>query len=403
MSGFEPLHTRDEMMITDNQMIKRTETDNSTAEVAGITPIEQRLLQTLVPVNVLTEDHLKTLLRDQSVEMVCCGQSLFNIGDYDNQHVYLLSGTLTLTDADGVEQRINAEDPDCRFAISHHQPRCQNAVAASDCSVIRLKSDQLDAMLAWDQAAHYIMLDITGQRDLDEDADWMVTLLNSNLFYKVPPMNIRQVINKFSSHYFSNGETVLRQGEIADCCYFIKEGVAGVYQSENEKSPSRLVAELGVGRCFGEDALVNEAARNATIVMHSNGVLMKLDKQDFFLLLKQPVVDGVNLIQARQQAFSGSYWVDVRTQDEYEYGHCRDAINMPLKLLRLKSRMLDKDRHYIIYCNSGRRSEAAAHLLSEDGYNVSALVGGINNYSAEGERFFSSEKMRDQLPLIRAV
>ena len=350
--------------------------------------IDQCLLQTLVPVNALTADHLKTLLRNQSVEMVCQGQSLFTVGEHDNCHVFLLSGEVALSDQDGVELRLTAEDPLCRFPLAHYQPRRCEAVAKTDCSVMRLDSDRLDAMLAWDQASHYILLDIASQRDLDEDADWMQTLLLSNLFYKVPPMNIRQILNKFQAHCYSAGDTILRQGELGDCCYYIKEGLAGVYQAANDNTPSEWVAELGVGRCFGEDALVNEEVRNATIVMHSNGVLMKLDKQDFFLLLKHPPIDSLSLCQAQQRVIEGSVWIDVRTQDEYEQGHCLGAINMPLDLLRLKSRMLDSQQHYIVYCNSARRSEAATYLLGEDGFTVSLLEGGFASYSVEDQQGF---------------
>lgn len=353
--------------------------------------IERRLLQTLVPVNSLTVDHLNTLLRDQSIEAVCSGQPLFTVGDYDHHHVYLLSGQVKLVDSLGLSKVVSADEPSCRYALDNHQPRRSSAIAETDCSVIRFNSDQLDAMLAWDQASHYIMLDIASQRDLDEDADWMLTLLKSNLFYKVPPMNIRQVLNRFQAEYVSSGKTILRQGELGDSCYFIKEGVAGVYQSIDDKTNPELVAELGAGRFFGEDALVNQAPRNATITMHSNGVLMRMDKQDFFLLLKSPAIDSFNLAEAKERASAGSIWVDVRTQDEYEKGHSEGAINMPLNLLKLKSRMLDADKHYIIYCNSGRRSEAAVHLLGEDGFNVSALVGGYKNYSADEQRFFENK------------
>lgn len=355
--------------------------------------IEQRLLQTLVPVNSLTVDHLNTLLRDRSIEMVCAGQSLFKIGEYDNQHVYLLSGKVMITDLQGQELLVRADDPVSRYPLKHHQPRRHEAMAATDCSIVRFDSDQLDAMLAWDQASNYILLDITSQRDLDEDADWMLTLLKSNLFYKVPPMNIREILNKFKPVVYSTGDTVLRQGEVGDCCYFIKEGVAGVYQSTDEKSAPELVAELGVGRCFGEDALVNETVRNATIEMHSNGVLMKLDKNDFFLLLKSPSVNTMDLRQALQLETQGSSWIDVRTQEEYEKGHYPGSLNMPLNLLKLKSRMLNPSKHYIIYCNSGRRSLSAGHFLSEEGFNVSVLAGGFTTYSIDQQKQFETSSV----------
>lgn len=352
------------------------------------TDIDPCVLQTLVPVNALTADHLHALLRNQSIEAVCQGETLFTIGEYDRQNVYLLSGEVEAVDAFGATITLDANSPRCRYPLFDHQPRMRVVKALTDCSIIRFDADQLDAMLAWDQASRYIMLDISAQRDLDEDADWMLTLLKSNMFYKVPPMNIRHIINKFEPHYVSAGEAVIRQGELGDCCYFIKEGLAGVYQSVDDKAPSQLVAELEAGLCFGEDALLNEAARNATIIMHSNGVLMRLNKQDFFTLLKPPAADKVNLHEAKIQIENGSVWIDVRTQAEYEHGHSVGAVNMPLDLLKLKSRMLDKHTHYITFCNSGRRSEAAAYLLAEDGFNVSVLAGGYDNYSVAEQAYF---------------
>jgi CRP-like cAMP-binding protein/rhodanese-related sulfurtransferase len=358
--------------------------------------IAQHLLQTLVPVNSLTDDHLQTLLRDQAIETVCKGQTLFACGDYDNNNVYLLSGTVTLIeqDSNGAEIRTTAaaSDPTSRFALAHHQPRRCSAIANEDCSIIRFNSKQLDSMLAWDQASQYIILEITSQRDLDEDADWMLTLLRSNLFYKVPPMNIRQILNKFQPSYRSSGETVIRQGELGNHCYFIKEGIVGVYQSDDEKTSPQLVAELGVGRCFGEDALVNDAPRNATITMHSNGVLMTLEKQDFFLLLRPVEVAGVGLTEAKVLVEGGAVWIDVRTQDEFDRGHCENALHMPLNLLKLKSRMLEKGTHYIAYCNSSRRSRAAVQLLADDGYNVSVLDGGVSDYAEQEQVFFDQGK-----------
>ena len=90
------------------------------------------------------------------------------------------------------------------------QGRDVRATAIDDCQIIRFASARLDAMLAWDQAASYIILDITGQRDLDEDADWMLTLLRSNMFYKVPPMNIREILSRFRPQFAHSGEVIVR-------------------------------------------------------------------------------------------------------------------------------------------------------------------------------------------------
>lgn len=343
--------------------------------------LKKHLLQTLVPVNALTEDHLHTLMRDSQIEVVCRGQTICQRGDCDNTHIYLLSGSVSIDGGNGEPLHIDANDPQARFALAHHQPRLENVVASDDCQLIRFGSDQFDAMLAWDQAANYIILDITGQRDLDEDADWMLTLLRSNLFYKVPPMNIRQILSRFKPQFAHSGDVIIRQGELGDCCYFIKEGSVSVYRASDARSRSELVAELAVGRCFGEDALVNDTPRNATVAMRENGVLMKLEKQDFYLLLKSPPIRSLALSDVDRELMAGAQLIDVRSEAEYERSSAASALNMPLTILKLKSRLLDRETHYITYCNSGRRSSAAAYLLAEDGYKVTVLRGGFEALS----------------------
>lgn len=339
--------------------------------------LKQQLLRAFSPINALTVDHLNTLLRDAPVEVICRGQALCRRGDCDDKHIFLLSGSVQLDRGDGETLTVTDSDAVAHFPLAHHQPRLEAVTAIEDCQVIRFDSAQLDSMLAWDQAANYIVLDITGQRDLDEDADWMQMLLRSNLFYKVPPMNIRQILRKFKPVFMHAGEVVMRQGEIGDCCYFIKEGSVAVMRASHDKGRSEVVAELGVGRCFGEDALLHETPRNASVVMRDNGVLMRLEKQDFFLLLKPPTLKTQGLNEIDRELMSGAMLLDVRSQEEFERAHAERALNMPLSILKLKSRLLDPDTRYIAYCNSGRRSSAAAYLLGEEGFNVAVLRGGF--------------------------
>lgn len=339
--------------------------------------LKQQLLRAFTPINALTVDHLNTLLRDAPVEIICRGQALCRRGDCDDKHIFLLSGSVQLDRGDGETLTVTDSDTAAHFPLAHHQPRLETVTAVEDCQVIRFDSAQLDSMLAWDQAANYIVLDITGQRDLDEDADWMQTLLRSNLFYKVPPMNIRQILRKFKPVFVHAGEVVIRQGEIGDCCYFIKEGSVAVMRASHDQGRSEVVAELGVGRCFGEDALLREAPRNASVVMRDNGVLMRLEKQDFFLLLKPPTLNTQSLSEVERELMSGAVLLDVRSQDEFERAHTEHALNMPLNILKLKSRLLEPGTRYVTYCNSGRRSSAAAYLLGEEGFDVSVLRGGF--------------------------
>jgi rhodanese-related sulfurtransferase len=45
--------------------------------------------------------------------------------------------------------------------------------------------------------------------------------------------------------------------------------------------------------------------------------------------------------------------------------------------LRLKMKSLDRNVHYIVCCDTGRRSSACGYLLSERGYQASVLRNGL--------------------------
>lgn len=327
------------------------------------------LTRALVPLKDMSEAHLHELLSGAEVETFFRGQTVFRSGARDGQHIYLLHGDVSLTDEQGNYTRVrggNTLEP-----IGHSQPRRHTAMAESDCGVLRLDSEALDKLLTWSEVADYLLLNISDQRDFDEDVDWMMTVLRSNLFFKVSPLNVEEIFSRLDAMVVDAGEVILRQGEMGDRCYFIKEGRARVSRREGEADQD--LAEIDVGRCFGEDALVNEAPRNATVTMTTSGVLMTLDKQDFYRLLREPEVPTLNLDALARPAGEHPVVVDVRSEEEYNRGHWPGSVNLPLNLMAIKARLLDREQPYVFYCDTGRRSRAATHLLHRLGYQVTAL------------------------------
>jgi rhodanese-related sulfurtransferase len=137
------------------------------------------------------------------------------------------------------------------------------------------------------------------------------------------------------------------------------------------------LATLKDGDAFGEEALLSEAKRNATITMDSDGVLMRLSKDDFNALLKEPMLSWLDLAEAQELVAGGAKWLDVRLESEHANTGLKDSENIPLFMLRLKVDTLDPDAPYIVYCDTGRRSSAAAFLLSERGFQACCLKGGV--------------------------
>lgn len=73
--------------------------------------------------------------------------------------------------------------------------------------------------------------------------------------------------------------------------------------------------------------------------------------------------------------------VDVRTKEEYEESHIKDAINIPYDEIDEKVK-LDKTKKIYVYCKSGKRSQIAYEKLKALGYEVKDL-GAYNTIDLE--------------------
>ncbi len=77
--------------------------------------------------------------------------------------------------------------------------------------------------------------------------------------------------------------------------------------------------------------------------------------------------------------------VDVRTQGEYNSGHIKGAVLLPLPQVSVDSEKAlgSKDNTIIVYCQSGSRSKLAAMMLQRKGYETVYDLGGINRWPYE--------------------
>jgi len=77
----------------------------------------------------------------------------------------------------------------------------------------------------------------------------------------------------------------------------------------------------------------------------------------------------------------------VRTPEEFADGHIENAINLDYYSETFGDELnkLDKNKTYLVYCRSGRRSRNALDIMEElnfrEAYNMS---GGIIEWKAEG-------------------
>ena len=64
----------------------------------------------------------------------------------------------------------------------------------------------------------------------------------------------------------------------------------------------------------------------------------------------------------------GAQIIDVRTRDEFQGGHIRGSVNIPLQNLSGNLSKIKKDKPVITCCASGMRSASAKSILKSNGF-----------------------------------
>ena len=345
---------------------------------AAPTLVDKQVLKNLVPANALNAENFQELARKAVVEDISAGRVLFSKGDTDRKAVYLLSGDVELISDQGTQGVVKGGTEEARHPLANHQPRQMSARARTNITITRFDSDLLDILLTWDQLSGIEVSDISEEEENDEDegGDWMTRILQSKAFLRIPPANIQAMFMRLQEVPVKAGQEIIKQGEEGDYYYIISRGKCKVTREAASGSVVTL-AKLGDGDAFGEEALLSNAKRNATITMETDGLLMRLGQQDFEELLKAPMLNDVELEKAKEMVQNGAVLLDVRLESEHKAGSIKGSTNLPLFMLRLKADSLDPSKTYICYCDTGRRSSAAAYLLSERGFDSHVLKGGL--------------------------
>ncbi len=173
----------------------------------------------------------------------------------------------------------------------------------------------------------------------------MTTLLQTQAFHRIPPANIQAIFMRMQRMACRAGETIIQQGAEGDYFYAIVSGKCLVTRETPLNRGGLKLAELGVGDTFGEEALISEAKRNATVTMLTDGVLMRLNKQDFRELHERAAGAVARSIpKARESSRAAASWLDVRLPSEHQNVAIEGSLNMPLYFIRLKISTLDRAR-----------------------------------------------------------
>jgi CRP-like cAMP-binding protein len=344
--------------------------------------IDKQLLMTLVPLSGLAVDMIGELEEKLRTEAITTGRYAFRQGTTDNENVYLVAGEVhLLNEAGDLVKHIKAGTEEAKHPLAPGQPRPLGARVVSDATFVRIDRDLLDLMLSWDTTGSR-SIDVMGIEDEDEEQadDWMSSMLKSRELHKIPPANIQKLFISMEEMAYKQGDVVIKQGDEGDYYYAIAQGKCQVLRESTNKPEGVPVATLSTGATFGEEALISSAKRSSTIKMLTDGTLMRLSKENFVELLKEPFLQTVTFEEAKQKAVQGAKIIDVRLPAEFSKWNIKGSSNIPLYALRNKIDELDQSLEYIVVCDNGSRSSSAAYILHVRGINAFVLKDGLQPF-----------------------
>ncbi|WP_226063450.1 rhodanese-like domain-containing protein [Kaistella polysaccharea] len=79
---------------------------------------------------------------------------------------------------------------------------------------------------------------------------------------------------------------------------------------------------------------------------------------------------GGNSVNFKQLYQEGAKIIDVRTPSEFQNGHIKDSVNIPLQELNSRMKKFDVKKPIITCCASGMRSASAKSILEQNGFQA---------------------------------
>ncbi len=348
---------------------------------ASLTRPRPDQLAALAPLAGFSAERLAELAQVAVVERARRGSDPLQERLEGPQSVFLLAGELLLAYEGGGTLVVVGGSDEARQALNRQSDRPARSKAITDVDLVMLDDEVLDILATWDQVAAGADSTLTGQAAAADarivTGAFGLGKLRSGAFAQLPVAHIDELLKRFDRMKTASGETVIREGDKGDHYYVVESGRFSVERLVG--GAKVLLAELKSGDAFGEEALVSEAKRNATVTSLGEGELLRLERTHFDELLREPLLRRVAFDEAAEKVRRGALWLDVRYPSEYQYDKLPGAINVPLAEVRNMFAVLDRSREYVAYCQSGRRSAAATFLFAQRGFKVWLLDGGLRS------------------------
>lgn len=337
-------------------------------------------LKQFYPLESFSDDELKLINGKARLNHMQKREQIFREGSNDSDVIYLLRGSIQLIAESGEQFILDADSEQARYPIANLRPRRFSAIVYSDnASVTRIPLEVLAPFMPNSMSNAQINRDKSISHDSEMkvfDSDWMMALAKTQPFVQLPVSDFEKLFHTMEEHKVKAGDTIITQGEEGDYFYLVKKGRCLVSRYNGKKEIP--LAELGATESFGEEALLGNTTRNATVRMLTDGRLMRITKQDFQHFLKGQIINWINPDEVRNLLDDGAIKIDL-TQKYHPDVKIENAIKIPPILLRNQMKSLSRKNTYLLLCDNDNECAVASYLLSLRGLKSYVLKGGAES------------------------
>ncbi|XP_052133468.1 serine/arginine repetitive matrix protein 2 isoform X3 [Frankliniella occidentalis] len=236
--------------------------------------------QQLIKAAILDNDFLKNLSRSQIRELVDCmylqsvtrGSYVIREGEAGS-HLYVLAeGEMEVMKEDTVLGRTGPGKAFGELAILYNCTRTASIRAVTDLQVWVLDRKMFQQIMMR-----------TGMQRIEENLSFLTSV---PLLKKLSVGTLHKIADVLEVEFYPAGSYIVRQGASGHTFFIISGGTVQVTQRVPGTVEEMVIRELGRGDYFGEQALLHDDFRTASVIATAPGVeCLTLDRESFLSLI----------------------------------------------------------------------------------------------------------------------
>ena len=257
--------------------------DAAAGNVATPKTEEQRALilaalKQRAPFDSLSDELHGLLIEAMILKTAKAGEVLITEGDEKGQNCYLLNdGELEVTIKGKQMAKLAKGNLFGEVSLFYNVPRTATVTATTDATFFALHRGAFQATLREETIARRLEV--------------FTFLRSCDIFTKMGSRDLSRVADVVQPKSFKEGTVIVREGEMADGMYFVRNGQVVVKQllpddlQGPEGKDEKMIGILKAGEYFGERGLLTDDPRSASVEAVTDAVCLRIDRESFLKLL----------------------------------------------------------------------------------------------------------------------